>query len=87
VRYSLHETRENKYFKHGIQVFKILDFHATRVWLSSTYGFASTLANDILNNEHWTFHLVYQTYMIYLKGDEELAWFKLKFGEAEYEPW
>lgn len=83
MKYSVHETRDNRYFKHGIQVHGMLNFHEARNWFSKTYGVASTIANDIIDNEHWTFHLVYQTYMIYVKGDEELSWFKLKYGEHE----
>jgi hypothetical protein len=49
----------------------MLNFHAVRNWMSQTYGFASTLANDIIDNEHWSFHMEYQVYMIYLRGDED----------------
>ena len=81
VNYSIHETRENKFFKYGIQVQGMLNFHQVRNWFSQSYGFASTIANDLIDNEHWTFHMVYQTYMIYVKGDEELAWFKMRYGD------
>ena len=83
MKYSVHETRENKHFKHGIQIHGMLSFHEVRNWFSQTYGYASTIANDVIDNEHWTFHMVYQTYMIYVKGDEELSWFKLKYSEYE----
>ena len=81
MRYSVHETRENKYFKHGIQIHGMLNFHEARNWMSQAYGFASTLANDVIDNKHWTFTMVYQTYMIYVRGDEELSWFKMKYGQ------
>jgi len=81
MNYSIHETRENKFFKYGIQVQGMLNFHQVRNWFSQTYGFASTIANDLIDNEHWSFHMVYQTYMIYVKGDEELAWFKIRYGD------
>ena len=84
MKYSVHETRDNKYFKHGIQVHGMLNFHEAGNWMSRSYGFASTLANDIIDNEHWSFHMEYQVYMIYVRSDEELAWFKMKYGqEAE----
>ena len=63
----------------------MLNFHHARNWFSSTYGYASTIANDPVDNKHWSYHLVYQTYMIYVRGDEELSWFKLKYGEEQYE--
>jgi hypothetical protein len=81
MKYSLHETRDNRYFKHGIQIHGMLNFHEARNWFCRTYGLASTLANDLIDNEHWSFHLVYQTYIIYVKGDEELSWFKIKYGD------
>jgi len=85
MNYSVHQTRDNRYFKHGIQIQGMLNFHEARNWFSSTYGYASTIANDPVGNEHWSYHLVYQTYMIYVRGDEELSWFKLKYGEEQYE--
>ena len=83
MRYSVHETRENKLFKHGIQVFKMLEFHAARQWLSEIYGYCVGLDQDvnIKYNEHWSFYMKFNHYMLYLKGDEELAWFKMKYGE------
>jgi hypothetical protein len=65
----------------------MLNFHAVRNWMSETYGFASTIANDLIDNAHWSFHMEYQVYMIYLRGDEELNWFKIKYGAAQYEQW
>jgi len=85
MNYSVHQTRDNRYFKHGIQIQGMLNFHHARNWFSSTYGYASTIANDPVDNKHWSYHLVYQTYMIYVRGDEELSWFKLKYGEEQYE--
>ena len=81
MNYNLHKTRDNRYFEHGIQIHGMLNFHEVRNWFSQTYGFASNLSNDLIDNEHWSFHMVYQTYMIYVKGDEELSWFKIRYGD------
>lgn len=82
MKYSVHQTRENKYFKHGIQVFKMLDFHDARRWLTSTYGIGDDIGrDDTIINGHWAFFLKYNHYMIYVRDDEELAWFKMKHGQ------
>jgi hypothetical protein len=31
-------------------------------------------------NPHWAYDAQYNQYRIYLAGDQELAWFRLKFG-------
>lgn len=59
----------------------ILDFHRVRQWMSETYGFSSTVGEED-NNEHWAFAIKLKHYVIYLKGDEELSWFKIKHGES-----
>ena len=82
MKYNLHNTRDNRYFKYGIQIHGMLNFHAARNWFSQTYGVGADVGRDEpISNEHWAFHLVYQTYMLYVRGDDELAWFKLKYGE------
>ena len=82
MKYSTHETRDNRYFKHGIQVFKMLDFHAARRWLTDTYGVGDDIGrDDPIVNGHWAFFLKYNHYMIYVRDAEELAWFKMKYGE------
>jgi hypothetical protein len=83
MRYSVHETRENRLYKHGIQVFKMLEFHDARQWLSESYGYCVGLDQDVnvKFNEHWSFYMKFNHYMLYLKGDEELAWFKIKYGQ------
>ena len=83
MNYSIHETRENKYFKHGIQVFNMLDFHNVRQWLSKTYGFSESIDKDIEYNKHWSFFIKFNHHMIYVKGDEELSWFKIKYGDPQ----
>lgn len=81
MRYSVHQTRENQLYKHGIQVFKMLDFHGARQWMSSTYGYTDDLNEDKITNKHWAFLIKLNHYMIYVKGDEELSWFKMKYGQ------
>jgi hypothetical protein len=81
MKYYLHTTRENKYFKYGVQVNGMLDFHAARRWCTDTYGPGADVSRDEpISNENWAFYIIYQQYMIYLKGDEQLNWFKLKYG-------
>ncbi len=83
MKYYLHDTRENKYFKYGIQILgTMLDFHNVRRWTTDTYGIGNDIGRDEpINNTHWAFFIKFQHYMIYLKGDDELAWFKLKYGQ------
>ena len=81
MRYSLHTTRDNKYFQHGVQVFKMLDFHETRQWLIQTYGLSESIDKDVEYNPHWAFYMKYNHYMLYLRGNEELSWFKIRHGE------
>ena len=82
MKYNLHETRENQYFKYGIQIQGMLNFHATRNWFGQTYGPCESLAHgNKIDNLHWSYHIVYQTYVIYVRGDEELSWFKIRYGE------
>ena len=83
MKYSIHETRENKLYKHGIQVFSMLEYHGARKWLAETYGYGDSIDQDVdVNyNKHWSFYMKFNHYMLYVKGDEELSWFKIKFGE------
>lgn len=82
MNYNLHNTKDKKHFKYGVQIHGILNFHKARNWFAQTYGPCESLAHgDKIDNERWSFHIVYQIYMIYVKGDEELSWFKLKFGQ------
>ena len=81
LRYSVHQTRENKYYKHGIEVFNMLDFHAARQWMVQTYGFSASLDEDVEYNKHWAFFMKFNHYMLYVRDDEELSWFKMKYGQ------
>ena len=60
----------------------MLDFHRTRQWLSTTYGYSDVIDEENVPNEHWAFMIRLSSYMIYLRGDEELSWFKIKHGES-----
>lgn len=84
MRYSLYSIPSNDYFNHRIQIDSMLDFHSARVWLTATYGYSSAL-EDTPANKHWAFQIDYQNYMLYLLGDEELAWFKIRYGADEHE--
>jgi hypothetical protein len=83
MNYSTHETRDNRYFKYGIQIFGgMLNFHDARTWFTQTYGVGDDISKDEpVVNEHWAFFIKYRHYVIYVKGDKELSWFKIKYGE------
>ena len=82
MKYSVHNTHDSRYFKYGIQIQGMLNFHEARNWFTRTYDIGDDISrNEPLLNGRWAFQLVYQTYMIYVKGDEELAWFKMKYGQ------
>ena len=84
MKYSIHETIEQSYFKYGIEVSGMLNFHHARQWFTKTYGFSTNVSHDLpLDNPHWAYHIVYKTYVFYVQGEEELAWFKLKYGQEE----
>ena len=66
-----------------VDIDRMREFHTARQWLSATYGFADSVEKDLPNtNPHWAFLLKFATHKIYLQGDEELSWFKIKWGEA-----
>lgn len=71
----------NRFFKYGLKIPMMLDFHGVRQWMSATYGFSSELGDED-NNEFWAFIVKLNHYVIYLKGDEELSWFKIKHGDS-----
>ena len=73
-------------FNYCIEIPSMLDFHEVRVWLTRTYGEGHKFVvdNTIPQNNceaKWGHKLIYKRYLIYFLGDEEFAWFKLKFGE------
>jgi len=75
-------TIENKYFKYAIHIPMILDFHYVRQWMSTTYGYSDTYNEEKMPNEHWAFMIKLSRYVVYLKSEEELTWFKIKHGES-----
>ena len=75
-------------FNYCIEIPSMLDFHEVRVWLTKTYGEGHKFVvdNTIPQNNReakWGHKLIYKRYLIYFLGDEEFAWFKLKFGEHD----
>jgi hypothetical protein len=60
----------------------MLEFHDVRRWFTETYGVGDDISRDEpLLNGHWAFFLKFQHYIVYVRGDDELAWFKLKYGQ------
>jgi len=75
-------------FKYCIDTPSMLWFHKIRVWMTETYGegykFPKGWQNIHFSNDgslKWGYFLEYQTYLIFFMGDEEFAWFKLRFGD------
>lgn len=80
--YNLNPIK-NKHFKYNVKIPMMLDFHKTRQWLSVTYGYSDELnEGDQPPNEHWAFIIRLSSNLIYLKGEEEVSWFKIKYGES-----
>ena len=87
MNYQILNFTQSEYFKYGIRINGMLNFHAVRNWFTQTYGPCESLAHgEKINNKHWSYEIVYQNYTIYLPGDEELSWFKIKYGQEHYEP-
>jgi hypothetical protein len=59
----------------------MLDFHEARQWLTQTYGISDSTDKDVEYNKHWAFFIKFQYYMLYVRDDQELSWFKMKYGE------
>jgi hypothetical protein len=49
--------------------------------MSATYGYSDDLDEDRIENEHWAFIIKLNHYMLYVKEDKELSWFKMKYGQ------
>lgn len=83
IKYTVEDAIPNKYFKYIVDIGRILDFHDTRKWLSETYGYSEDLKKDQpeCTNKHWAFSINFRFHKIYLRGDEELAWFRIKYGD------
>ena len=82
MKYQLQDPRDNDYFKYGIKISGILNFQAVRNWFTKIHGPCESLAHGSkIDNLHWSFDMLYQNYTIYVRGDEELSWFKIKYGD------
>ena len=82
MRYIVEDAIPNKYFKYIVDIGQVLDFHNARKWMSETYGYSDDLRKyqPDCNNKHWAFSINFRFHKIYLRGDEELAWFRIKYG-------
>ena len=82
MRYIVEDAIPNKYFKYIVDIGQVLDFHDARKWMSETYGYSEDLKKDQPDtNPHWAFSINFRFHKIYLRGDEELAWFRIKYGD------
>ena len=93
VRYETRDLADSTKLRIGfnycycVEFPSMLDFHEVRVWLTKTYGEGHKLIvvdDELIQNNceaKWGHLLAYKRYLIYFLGDEEFAWFKLKFGE------
>ena len=81
MTYTLEDTRPNKHFKYLIRIGRMLEFDTTRKWLSQTYGLAEQVDRDTIHNPHWGFEIRMGASTVYLRGDEELSWFKIRHGD------
>jgi hypothetical protein len=73
----------------------VLDFDRARRWMNRTWGWSQEVdtrsaiehSNIVLQdgdiNLHWAYSAVYKDYRIYLKGDQELAFFQLAHSGTE----
>ena len=82
MRYIVEDAIPNEYFKYIVDIGQVLDFHDVRKWMSETYGYSDDLRKyrPDCNNKHWAFSINFRFHKIYLRGDEELAWFRIKYG-------
>jgi hypothetical protein len=80
MNYKLETTVPNSHFKYLIRIGRMLEFDTVRRWLSQTYGLAEQIDRDTINNPHWGFEVRLGGSTVYLRGEEELNWFKIKYG-------
>jgi hypothetical protein len=81
MNYSVNQTATHDHFKYFVRVDRMLDFDTARKWMSQTYGLAEQIDRDTIHNPHWGFAIRLGGSIIYLRGDEELSWFRIKWGE------
>ena len=70
-----------------LNVSGVIPFHHARKWCNETWGFGTDVDTHYTAmrageqvNPHWAYDAQYTQYRIYLAGDQELVWFRLKFG-------
>ena len=84
MNYTLEDTVPNEHFKYIIDVPNMLEFHEARRWMSATYGYTEDIKKDQpATNPQWAFTVDWRRHKIYLRGDEELSWFKVRHGETQ----
>jgi len=81
MNYTVNATVANDHFKYFIRVNRMLEFDSMRKWLTQAYGMAEQIDRDTMNNTHWGFNIRLGGSIVYLQGDEELSWFKIKYGD------
>jgi len=81
MNYKLEDTCANDHFKYLIRIGRMLEFDAVRKWMTQTYGMAEQIDRDTIHNPHWGFEIRLGGSTLYLRGDEELSWFKIKHGD------
>ena len=81
MNYKLEDTRSNEHFKYLIRIGRMLEFHTVRQWMTQTYGLAEHIDRDTIHNPYWGFEIKMGSNTIYLRGNEELSWFRIKYGE------
>jgi hypothetical protein len=82
--YTVVEAQPNRHFKYVVDIYRMLEFHTVRQWMSATYGFTQSIEKDFPDtNPHWAFLLSVTSYQIYLQSDEELTWFKIRYGDPQ----
>jgi hypothetical protein len=81
MKYSLQKTTPNTQFKYLIRVARMLEFDAVRKWMTQTYGMAEQIDRDTIHNPYWGFEIRMGASTVYLRGDEELSWFKIRHGD------
>jgi hypothetical protein len=81
MNYTVLETADPDHFKYFIRIARMIEFDTVRKWLSQTYGLAEHIDRDTVNNPHWGFNIRLGGSIVYLRGDEELSWFRIKWGD------
>ena len=80
MNYTVNATVANDHFKYFIRVARMLEFDTVRKWLTQTYGMSEHIDRDTMHNPHWSFNIRLGGSIVYLQGDEELSWFKIRYG-------